>query len=98
MVSTCCISPVPTSCFLKEVRPFGPPGSSPSSLPGELGEHRADGPGKGGWERLPFPLEDTSIFFLWQKLERKTLSLLTLLSNRVCSRFTAYGKEKVTFR
>ncbi|XP_009287230.2 PREDICTED: vitamin D-binding protein [Aptenodytes forsteri] len=49
MVSTCCISPAPTSCFLKE------------------------------------------------KLERKTLSLLTLLSNRVCSRFTAYGKEKVTF-
>ncbi|XP_075356643.1 vitamin D-binding protein [Mycteria americana] len=49
MVSTCCISPVPTVCFLKE------------------------------------------------KLERKTLSLLTLMSNRVCSRFTAYGKDKVTF-
>ncbi|XP_068021804.1 vitamin D-binding protein [Melanerpes formicivorus] len=49
MVSTCCISPVPTVCFLKE------------------------------------------------KLARKTLSLLTLLSNRACSRFTAYGKDKVTF-
>ncbi|XP_050752412.1 vitamin D-binding protein [Gymnogyps californianus] len=49
MVSTCCISPAPTACFLKE------------------------------------------------KLERKTLSLLTLLSNRACSRFTAYGKDKVTF-
>ncbi|XP_069634384.1 vitamin D-binding protein [Haliaeetus albicilla] len=49
MVSTCCISPAPTACFLKE------------------------------------------------KLERKTLSLLTLMSNRVCSRFTAYGKDKVTF-
>ncbi|XP_065490456.1 vitamin D-binding protein [Caloenas nicobarica] len=49
MVSTCCISPAPTVCFLKE------------------------------------------------KLERKNLSLLTLMSNRVCSRFTAYGKDKVTF-
>ncbi|XP_074677571.1 vitamin D-binding protein [Strix aluco] len=49
MVSTCCISPAPTACFLKE------------------------------------------------KLERKTLSLLTLMSNRVCSRFTEYGKDKVTF-
>ncbi|KFV64729.1 Vitamin D-binding protein, partial [Dryobates pubescens] len=49
MVSTCCISPVPTACFLKE------------------------------------------------KLARKTLSLLTLLSNRACSRFAAYGKDKVTF-
>ncbi|KAM6269860.1 vitamin D-binding protein [Porphyrio hochstetteri] len=49
MVSTCCISPTPTTCFLKE------------------------------------------------KLERKSLSLLTLMSNRVCSRFTAYGKDKVTF-
>ncbi|XP_009873081.1 PREDICTED: LOW QUALITY PROTEIN: vitamin D-binding protein [Apaloderma vittatum] len=49
MVSTCCISPKPTACFLKE------------------------------------------------KLERKTLSLLTLTSNRVCSRFTAYGKDKVIF-
>ncbi|NXS94018.1 VTDB protein, partial [Jacana jacana] len=48
MVSTCCISPTPTTCFLKE------------------------------------------------KMERKTLSLLTLLSNRVCSRFAAYGKDKVT--
>ncbi|KAM6402442.1 vitamin D-binding protein [Pluvialis apricaria] len=48
MVSTCCISPAPTACFLKE------------------------------------------------KLERKTLSLLTLMSNRACSRFTAYGKDKVT--
>ncbi|NWW85330.1 VTDB protein, partial [Rhynochetos jubatus] len=48
MVSTCCISPMPTACFLKE------------------------------------------------KLERKTISLLTLMSNRVCSRFTAYGKDKVT--
>ncbi|KGL94497.1 Vitamin D-binding protein, partial [Charadrius vociferus] len=48
MVSTCCISPAPTACFLKE------------------------------------------------KLERKTLSLLTLMSNRVCSRFMAYGKDKVT--
>ncbi|XP_075006511.1 vitamin D-binding protein [Calonectris borealis] len=49
MVSTCCISPAPTACFLKE------------------------------------------------KLERKTLSLLTLMSNQVCSRFMAYGKDKVTF-
>ncbi|KAK2520004.1 Gc [Columba guinea] len=49
MVSTCCISPAPTVCFLKE------------------------------------------------KLERKNLSLLTLMSNRVCSRFMAYGKDKVTF-
>ncbi|NXE26841.1 VTDB protein, partial [Ardeotis kori] len=48
MVSTCCISPAPNACFLKE------------------------------------------------KLERKTLSLLTLMSNRVCSRFAAYGKDKVT--
>ncbi|NXW65533.1 VTDB protein, partial [Eurystomus gularis] len=48
MVSTCCISPKPTACFLKE------------------------------------------------KLERKTLSLLTLMSNRACSRFAAYGKDKVT--
>ncbi|XP_058694639.1 vitamin D-binding protein [Poecile atricapillus] len=49
MVSTCCISPAPTACFLKE------------------------------------------------KLERKTLSLLTLTSNRICSRFSAYGKDKVSF-
>uniref|UniRef100_A0A8C3NVE8 Vitamin D-binding protein n=1 Tax=Cyanoderma ruficeps TaxID=181631 RepID=A0A8C3NVE8_9PASS len=49
MVSTCCISPSPTACFLKE------------------------------------------------KLERKTLSLLTLTSNRICSRFSAYGKDKVSF-
>ncbi|KAK4818371.1 hypothetical protein QYF61_011663 [Mycteria americana] len=97
MVSTCCISPVPTVCFLKEVRPFGPPGSSPSLLPGRPGGRRADGPRRGGWERLALPSEHTSIFFLWQKLERKTLSLLTLMSNRVCSRFTAYGKDKVTF-
>ncbi|NXA17308.1 VTDB protein, partial [Ibidorhyncha struthersii] len=48
MVSTCCISPAPTACFLKE------------------------------------------------KLERKTLSLLTLMSNRACSRFTAYGMDKLT--
>ncbi|XP_010124181.1 PREDICTED: vitamin D-binding protein, partial [Chlamydotis macqueenii] len=34
--------------------------------------------------------------FLKEKLERKTLSLLTLMSNRVCSRFAAYGKDKVT--
>ncbi|NWU20488.1 VTDB protein, partial [Dyaphorophyia castanea] len=49
MVSTCCISPAPTACFLKE------------------------------------------------KLERKTLSLLTLTSNRICSRFSAYGKDKASF-
>ncbi|NWT15444.1 VTDB protein, partial [Vireo altiloquus] len=49
MVSTCCISPAPTVCFLKE------------------------------------------------KLERKTLSLLTLTSNRICSRFSVYGKDKVSF-
>ncbi|XP_030306055.1 vitamin D-binding protein [Calypte anna] len=48
MVSTCCISPTPTTCFLKE------------------------------------------------KLDGKTLSLLTLMSNRVCSRFTVFGKDKVT--
>ncbi|XP_037248159.1 vitamin D-binding protein [Falco rusticolus] len=35
--------------------------------------------------------------FLKEKLERKTISLLTLMSNRVCSRFTAYGKDKLTF-
>ncbi|XP_068797387.1 vitamin D-binding protein [Struthio camelus] len=49
MVSTCCVSPAPTACFLKE------------------------------------------------KLQRKTLSMLTLMSNRVCSRFAAYGKEKIKF-
>ncbi|NWH84056.1 VTDB protein, partial [Aegithalos caudatus] len=49
MVSTCCISPAPTACFLKE------------------------------------------------KLERKTLSLLTLTSNRICLRFSAYGKDKASF-
>ncbi|NWY04178.1 VTDB protein, partial [Nothoprocta ornata] len=49
MVSTCCMSPAPTTCFLKE------------------------------------------------KLQRKTLSLLTLLSNRACSRFSAYGKDKMKF-
>ncbi|NXA54866.1 VTDB protein, partial [Nothocercus julius] len=49
MVSTCCMSPAPTTCFLKE------------------------------------------------KLQRKTLSLLTLLSNRACSRFAAYGKDKMKF-
>ncbi|XP_062431035.1 vitamin D-binding protein [Rhea pennata] len=49
MVSTCCISPAPTVCFLKE------------------------------------------------KLERKTLSLLTLLSHRACSRFAAYGEDKMKF-
>ncbi|XP_064272225.1 vitamin D-binding protein [Passer domesticus] len=31
------------------------------------------------------------------ELERKTLSLLTLTSNRICSRFSAYGKDKVSF-
>ncbi|NXG69385.1 VTDB protein, partial [Baryphthengus martii] len=35
--------------------------------------------------------------FLKEQLERKTLSLLTLMSNRACSRFAAYGKDKVTF-
>ncbi|KAM7052367.1 vitamin D-binding protein [Acridotheres tristis] len=35
--------------------------------------------------------------FLKEKLERKTLSLLTLTSNRICSRFSAYGKDKVSF-
>lgn len=35
--------------------------------------------------------------FLKEKLERKTLSLLTLTSNRICSRFSAYGKDKVGF-
>ncbi|NWU97228.1 VTDB protein, partial [Upupa epops] len=49
MVSTCCISPAPSTCFLKK------------------------------------------------KLERKTLSLLTLVSNKACSRLAAYGKDKVTF-
>ncbi|NXX93443.1 VTDB protein, partial [Centropus bengalensis] len=34
--------------------------------------------------------------FLKEKLERKTLSLLTLMSNRACSRYAAYGKDKVT--
>ncbi|XP_065592827.1 vitamin D-binding protein isoform X3 [Cyrtonyx montezumae] len=49
MVSTCCISPSPTVCFLKE------------------------------------------------KLQRKTLSLLTLMSNRACSRLAGYGKDKMKF-
>ncbi|XP_053921565.1 vitamin D-binding protein [Cuculus canorus] len=35
--------------------------------------------------------------FLKEKMERKTLSLLTLMSNRVCSLFKAYGKDKVAF-
>ncbi|TRZ18677.1 hypothetical protein HGM15179_008430 [Zosterops borbonicus] len=35
--------------------------------------------------------------FLKEKLERKTLSLLTLTSNQICSRFSAYGKDKVSF-
>lgn len=35
--------------------------------------------------------------FLKEKLERKTISLLTLTSNRICSRFLAYGKDKVSF-
>ncbi|NXE83391.1 VTDB protein, partial [Cochlearius cochlearius] len=48
-VSTCCISPAPNACFLKE------------------------------------------------KLERRTLSLLTLISNRFCSCFAAQGKDKATF-
>uniref|UniRef100_A0A8C8RRS4 Vitamin D-binding protein n=1 Tax=Pelusios castaneus TaxID=367368 RepID=A0A8C8RRS4_9SAUR len=50
MVGTCCTSPSPTVCFLKE------------------------------------------------KLERKTLSILTAMSNRVCSRYAVYGKEKSKFR
>uniref|UniRef100_A0A8C3XVY8 Vitamin D-binding protein n=1 Tax=Chelydra serpentina TaxID=8475 RepID=A0A8C3XVY8_CHESE len=49
MVGTCCISPSPTVCFLKE------------------------------------------------RLERKTLSILTTMSNRICSRYTVYGKEKSKF-
>lgn len=55
-------------------------------------------PRSGGRERLAFPAEDASIFLLWQKLERKTLSLLTLISNRFCSRLAADGKDKVAFR
>lgn len=43
-------------------------------------------------------LISTSILYLWQKLERRTLSLLTLTSNRICSRFSAYGKDKASFR
>ncbi|XP_005044653.2 PREDICTED: vitamin D-binding protein [Ficedula albicollis] len=35
--------------------------------------------------------------FLKEKMERKALSLLTLTSNRICSRFSAYGKDKVSF-
>ncbi|KAL9851496.1 vitamin D-binding protein isoform 2-T2 [Geothlypis trichas] len=35
--------------------------------------------------------------FLKEKLERRTLSLLTLTSNRICSRFSAYGKDKASF-
>ncbi|XP_039396726.1 vitamin D-binding protein isoform X1 [Mauremys reevesii] len=49
MVGTCCISPSPTVCFLKE------------------------------------------------RLERKTLSILTTMSNRICSRYAVYGKEKSNF-
>uniref|UniRef100_A0A8C0H400 Vitamin D-binding protein n=1 Tax=Chelonoidis abingdonii TaxID=106734 RepID=A0A8C0H400_CHEAB len=49
MVGTCCISPSPTVCFLKE------------------------------------------------RLERKTLSILTTMSNRICSRYAVYGKEKSKF-
>ncbi|KFV07556.1 Vitamin D-binding protein, partial [Tauraco erythrolophus] len=33
--------------------------------------------------------------FLKEKLARKTLSLLTLMSNRLCSRLATYGKDKV---
>ncbi|NWQ84367.1 VTDB protein, partial [Columbina picui] len=51
----------------------------------------------GGGKRLAFPWENTSVFLLRQKLERKNLSFLTLMSNRACSRFSAYGKDKVTF-
>ncbi|NWX61220.1 VTDB protein, partial [Promerops cafer] len=39
----------------------------------------------------------TAACFLKEKLERKTLSLLTLTSHRICSRFSAYGKDKVSF-
>nr|XP_006125482.2 vitamin D-binding protein [Pelodiscus sinensis] len=49
MVGTCCISPSPTVCFLKE------------------------------------------------RLERKSSSILTTLSNRICSRYAVYGKEKSKF-
>ncbi|TFK01507.1 Bardet-Biedl syndrome 2 protein-like protein [Platysternon megacephalum] len=49
MVGTCCISPSPTVCFLKE------------------------------------------------RLERKTLSILTTMSNKICSRYAVYGKEKSKF-
>ncbi|NWR52502.1 VTDB protein, partial [Regulus satrapa] len=35
--------------------------------------------------------------FLKEKLERKTLSLLTLMSNRICSLFSVYGKDKFSF-
>lgn len=56
MVSTCCISPAPTACFLKEVRSFGPPASSPSSLPrGEPSEDRAMAPGEVGGKGLRVP-------------------------------------------
>ncbi|XP_041252816.1 vitamin D-binding protein isoform X2 [Onychostruthus taczanowskii] len=77
MVSTCCISPAPAACFLKEVRPAGAPVLAAPLLTA----------------LIPIP-----ILFLRQKLERKTLSLLTLTSNRICSRFSAYGKDKVSFR
>ncbi|XP_041252819.1 vitamin D-binding protein isoform X4 [Onychostruthus taczanowskii] len=76
MVSTCCISPAPAACFLKEVRPAGAPVLAAPLLTA----------------LIPIP-----ILFLRQKLERKTLSLLTLTSNRICSRFSAYGKDKVSF-
>lgn len=68
-----------------------------AGLVGTVPMARGEVAGK-GW-RFPWKNgKNTPAFFLWQKLERKTVSLLTLMSNRVCSRFTAYGKDKVTFR
>lgn len=59
MVSTCCISPTPTACFLKEVRLLGAPGSSAaswaSSVPAAQGEVAGEGwrlPGGHLWHLL----------------------------------------------
>lgn len=52
MVSTCCISPMPTTCFLKEVRSFSLLGQRPA---GSLKER--------SWEGLLMLPLDTSILF-----------------------------------
>ncbi|MEE6460428.1 hypothetical protein FKM82_000964 [Ascaphus truei] len=38
-----------------------------------------------------------SVCFLRQRLQRKLLHLLTVMSNRLCSRYSSYGEEKFKF-